>query len=217
MNISHNERRAHFHTFPLLYLFYSVCFYHGRSTLCLLPSLALPPSPTPRCSPSRAGCVPAALLAPSGGGIPPRRGAGSLGQGEQQREAKNPSSKGRGGRQVASERQGGKTKSREQWELRGAPTLAPLIIRPSPRRVTRRGCTPHPPSQNGGGMAGGAELGSRSAAAPQGGYGPVPRDRAPPGCRHVRRDGRSPATTWALGPSPAAAGESYRLQGWGSL
>lgn len=111
MNISHNERRAHFHTFPLLYLFYSVCFYHGRSTLCLLPSLALPPSPTPWCSLSRAGCVPPALLAPSRGGIPPRRGAGSLGQGEQQREAKNPSSKGRGGRQVASERRAGRQRA----------------------------------------------------------------------------------------------------------
>lgn len=130
MNISHTERRAHFHAFPLLHLFYFVCFYDRRSTLCLLPSLALPPCPMPGCSLSRAGCIPASLLALFGDWS---RGVGSLGQGEQQREAKNPSSKGRGGRQVASERRGGKTKSQEQWELHGAPTLAPLIIQPWPR------------------------------------------------------------------------------------
>lgn len=45
MNISCNERRAHFHSFLLLCLFYFACFYHGKSTLCLLPSLALPPAP----------------------------------------------------------------------------------------------------------------------------------------------------------------------------
>lgn len=41
----------------------------------------------------------------------PRISAGSLEQGEQQREAKNPPSEGRGGRQVASERQAGRQRA----------------------------------------------------------------------------------------------------------
>lgn len=102
MNISHNERRAHFHTFLLLYLFVFI-----MPDPLFASCLALPCAPV---LPVLPGYVPVALLAPFRGRRWARRwqrGAGTATKGSIES-----SSKGRGGRQVASEHRAGRQRAR---------------------------------------------------------------------------------------------------------
>lgn len=102
MNISHNERRAHFHTFLLLYLFVFI-----MPDPLFASCLALPCAPM---LPVLPGYVPVALLAPFRDRRWARRwqrGAGTATKGSIES-----SSKGRGGRQVASEHRAGRQRAR---------------------------------------------------------------------------------------------------------